>query len=179
MTVFLVLLLILPMGVFSQDTTRTSIGFGVRYSFYYNYKVIHHTPCFSLDIRRHNVYAGFQATSIIKPIGDPVDVYEKNTYGINLGYRYTLSNNPSAFHPFAQLNFSVYQIEYIEYQQGPPFSTLRKKLVVENTASIGLEYVPFKWLRIFSGIGFGSFSGFFLVVDSFTPTSYIGVEYKF
>lgn len=165
--------------LFSQDTTKSRIDFGVRYSFYYNYKVMHHIPCFSMDIGQHNVYLGAQATNILKPLGDDVDVYEKNSYGVNFGYRYMFFNKQKKIIPFTQFNFSIYQVKYWEYQKGPPFLTERLKLIIENTASFGIDFNPINHIHIFSGIGFGSFGGFFLLLDSFTPCSYAGLEYKF
>ena len=165
--------------VFSQDTTQSRLGVGVRYSFFYNYKVAHHIPCLSLDIRQHNIYLGAQATTILKPLGDPVDIYEKNAYGINVGYRYLLVDSHKRLVPFTQLNFSIYQVKYTKYQKGPPFSTPSQTRIVENTASFGIDFKPIKHIHIFSGIGFGSFGGFLLLIDYFTPNSYVGLEYKF
>lgn len=178
-TLFMLLLIYYPIKTFSQDTTSSSLNFGIRYSFFYNHKVIHHIPDFSLDIEQHNIYIGVQATNVLKPLGDPVDNYEKKSYGINFGYRYLFIDKKKKLVPFTQFNFSIYQVKYIEYQHGPPFSMERQTLIVENTASIGIDFNPIKHIHIYSGIGFGSFGGFFLLIDSFTPNSYVGLEYKF
>lgn len=178
-TPFILLLIFFPIKGFGQDTTHSSINFGIRYSFFYNYKVLHHIPNFSMDIGQHNVYIGVQATSVLKSLSDPADIYKKNAYGINFGYRYSFWKKQTKLVPFTQLNFSIYQVRYTEHQNGPPFSTEKQKLIVENTASIGVDFNPVKHIHIYSGIGFGSFAGFFLLIDSFTPNCYVGLEYKF
>lgn len=156
-----------------------AIDFGIRYSFVYNYKVVHHTPQFSMNIGQHNIYLGPQFTQVLHSLGDPVDVYSKNTYGGNVGYRFHFWKRKSKLVPFAQLDFSIFQLKFNENQLGPPFLTERKKIVVENTASIGVDFNPVHHFYIFSGIGFGSYSGFFLLFNSFTPTCYVGLEYRF
>ena len=178
-TSFAFLLIFFPLKVFSQDTTHSSINFGIRYNFTYNYKLLHHTPIFSMNIGQHNVYIGPQATTILKSLGDQVDEYKKKAFGVNFGYRFSFWKRQTMLVPFAQLNFSIYQVKYNEFQKAPPYSTEKKKLIIENTASIGVDFNPVKHFHVFSGVGFGSYGGFFLILDSFTPTCYIGLEYRF
>jgi len=179
-TVLLFLLSCIPPQLFSQDTTYTSKNnFGIRFSVIYNYKVIHYAPNLSLDLGQHNVYVGVQATNVLKPMGSELEIYVKNTYGVNFGYRFLFIDKQKKVVPFTQLNFSIYQLEYTEYQRGPPFSTDKKSLIVENTASIGVNFNFIKHFQISCGVGFGSLDGFFLLVDSFIPSGYVGLEYKF
>lgn len=176
-TVFVFLSLFSLKG-YSQDTT-SNIKFGVRYTFFYNYKVLHHVPAFSMDIGRHNMYLGIQVSTILKSFGDPVDIYDKYAYGVNFGYRFAFWKKQTKLVPFTQFNFSIYQLKYTHHQMGPPFSTKKQNLIVENTLSFGVNYNPVKHFHIYTGVGFGSYGGFFLLIDSFTPTCYMGVEYKF
>jgi hypothetical protein len=111
-TLFL-LLLMCPLILFSQDTTQTSKNnFGIRFGVVYNYKLIHYVPNLSLDLGQHNVYAGVQATNVLKPMGSETEIYEKNTYGVNFGYRYLFIDKRKKIVPFAQLNFSIYEVEF-------------------------------------------------------------------
>ncbi|MDP3442121.1 MAG: hypothetical protein Q8T08_04605 [Ignavibacteria bacterium] len=163
-----------------QDTTESIKYFSIRYSTSYNYKVLHYTPNVSFGFNKHNLYIGPEFNTILKTVkGDPVDIYEKNNWGLNLGYRYYSSEIVSNLKIFGQFNFSIYQIRLDIYQHGgPPFIVKHKELIVENTATIGIDYELFKNINLFSGIGIGSFNGFFLMIDSFTPSVYIGIEYK-
>jgi len=179
-TLFLLLLICNPLLLFSHDTTFTSKNnLGIRFSVFYNYKVIHYAPNLSLDLGQHNVYVGVQATNVLKPMGSELTIYDQNSYGINFGYRFLFIDKQKKVVPFTQLNFSIYQLEYTEYQRGPPFSTDKKRLIVENTASIGVNFNFIKHFQISCGVGFGSLDGFFLLVDSFIPSGYVGLEYKF
>jgi hypothetical protein len=112
-------------------------------------------------------------------MGSEMEIYDKNTYGINFGYRYLFVDKRKKIVPFAQLNFSIYEVEYNEYQLGPISPTTKQNLIVENTASLGVNFNLIKHVQFFSGIGFGSFEGFFLMVDTFIPSAYVGLEYKF
>lgn len=179
-TLFLFLIISCPIQLFSQDTTYPSKNnFGVRIGVAYNYKVIHYVPNLSLDLGQHNVYVGIQATNVLKPMGGETEIYDKNTYGVNFGYRYLFIDKRKKIVPFAQLNFSIYELEYKEYQLGPVSPTTKQNLIVENTASLGVNFNLIKNVQFFSGIGFGSFEGFFLMVDTFIPSAYVGLEYKF
>lgn len=165
---------------YSQDTIKRTLQFSARYTFYYNYKVTHHTPVFSIEYNNHNLYFGPEYSSILKLIkGDPVNIYEKKSFGINLGYRYFFSEKSKKLKVFGQFNFTIFQIKYKEYQLGPPFVTEHKHLIIENSATLGVDYNIWNNIHIFTGGGIGSFDGFFLIIDAFTPSGYIGIEYKF
>ncbi len=172
---------------FCQDTIRSSIDISIRLNTYYtfeikrdyNFRVIHTAPVFSFQRNSHNFYIGPQYSYVFQPTPIASEIYEKNSYGINVGYRYYSKELVRKLRAFGQFNFSIYKVKYIAYQLGPPFSTEKKKIIVENTASIGIDFNAIKNIHVYSGIGFGSFGGFFLLIDSFTLNSYIGLEYKF
>ncbi|MEI8201606.1 MAG: hypothetical protein WCH34_01245 [Bacteroidota bacterium] len=165
--------------LYGQDSIIKYSNFSIRYSFYYNYKIIHHIPVFSFEYKDHNIYIGSQYSSILLPFGDEGDSYEKNTKGLNLGYRYYFRNQKKLLRPFLQYNFSIYYVKYNEIKLGPPYRIEHKALAIENTASIGIAYKILPKLNIFSGAGFGSYDGFFLMLYAFIPSSYIGIEYNF
>jgi hypothetical protein len=95
-----------------------------------------------------------------------------------LGYRYIFSEEQKKLKFFSQLNFSIYQVKYKEYQIGPPYMTERKRITVENTGTLGIDYNFYKKNHLFMGLGIGSTDGFFLMFSSFIPSIYIGLEYK-
>lgn len=178
-TIYTLIIWCIPFQIFGQDSSLTSkTNLGVRLSVFYNYKVIHYVPTLSLDLGQHNVYLGVQSTNVLNPMASETTIYEKSSFGANFGYRYLFVNKQNKVVPFAQLNFSLYELNYVEYQRGP-FSQEKQQLILENTASIGLNFNVLKKVQFSCGIGFGSFEGFFLLVDSFIPTGYVGVEYKF
>jgi hypothetical protein len=78
----------------------------------------------------------------------------------------------------AQFNYSIFEVDHEDYQRGPPFSSRNKETIVENTLSLGTDYGINK-IHLFAGIGFGSSGGFFIFIEKFTFTSFLGVEYKF
>lgn len=165
--------------IYCQDTTKSIKSFCIGYSTYYNYKVLHYTPNFSLGFGKHNIFIGPEYNYISKTIkGDPVDIYEKSNWGLNLGYKYYFSKIISNLRLFGQFKFSIYQLRYDEYQHGPPYITKHKELIIENTATIGVNYKLFKKTFLFSGVGIGSYNGFFLMINSFTPSVFVGIEYR-
>lgn len=174
----MVVLILFSFKIYCQDTTANHIEFNIRYSFNYNYKIAHHSPAVSLEYANHNFYIGPEYSLIIKPLGDPEDVYEKKSIGLNFGYRYFFFNQ-SKLKLFGQLNYSLYHYKYKEYQLGLPFATEQKKLTIENTGTLGIDYGLNKNIHLFTGIGIGSTHGFFLILDSLFACSYIGLDFKF
>lgn len=170
---------------FCQDQNDSGVQLGIRFNtFYtfnnqlnYQFRVLHTTPGFSLSTNNHNFYIGPQYTYVFEPSSLSREDYETNTYGVNLGYRYYSNELVNKIRLFGQLNFSIYQVKSIAYSLGGGYST--KRIIVENTGSLGIDYTPIKHIHIFSGVGFGSFEGFFLLLDSFAPSGYVGLEYKF
>jgi len=96
-----------------------------------------------------------------------------------LGYRYYSKALIENLQLFGQFNFSVFRIEFDEYQNGYHFVQTRQKNIVENTATIGMNYRCMNNLSFFLGVGIGSFNGFFLMVDEFNLSNYIGLSYGF
>lgn len=164
----------------AQTSTKSKAGCGVRFSMVYNYRVIHAVPDFSMMFGRHNVYFGPEFTYVSNTIkGDPVDPFKKKAFGANIGYRYYSNELKKRLKIFAQFDFAIYQISFVEYQQGLTYGTERNQFILENTATVGAEYKLFKGIYVNAGLGIGSYDGFFLMLDSFTPSSYIGIEYRF
>jgi hypothetical protein len=164
---------------YCQDTLENKIQFSARYLFYYNYRLTHHSTVFSIELNNHNFYLGPEYSIIFQPTPIADVIYEQNSFGSNFGYRYFFFERRKKIKFFSQLNFSVYQIKYKVYQLGPYYATNRKRIVVENTGTIGLDYCIYKQFHLSGGIGFGSMGGFFLMLNSFIPCSYVGLEYKF
>lgn len=178
--IFVIVLMSISNKLYSQDSIKKNLELSARYSFYYNYKIIHHSPVFTIKFNKNNFYFGPEYSLILKLIkGDPVDVYEKESFGINFGYRYFWGEETKRLKAFSQLNYAIFKVKYKEYQHGPPFVTEHKYLIIENTITIGVDYKIWKNFHVFSGAGIGSFAGFFLIIDAFTPSSYIGIEYSF
>ena len=172
---------------FCQNTCVSRLDISVRLNIYYsfevkrdyNFRVIHTTPAFSLEYNKHNFYIGPQYSYIFQRIPIADEIYENNSYGINLGYRYYSKELVNKLRIFGQFNYSIYRIKYTEYQKGTPFSTKKQKFIIENTISFGMDFIPFKHIHIYSGIGLGSFDGFFLLFKSSNLNTYVGFEYKF
>lgn len=166
--------------LYCQDSSKKNLQLSARYSFYHNYKIMHHSPVIVIIFDKHNFYFGPEYSLILKRIkGDPVDIYEKESFGINFGYRYYWGEKAKRLNVFSQLNYAIFKVKYKEYQHGPPFVTEHKDLIIENTISLGVDYNIWNNFHVYSGAGIGSFAGFFLITDAFLPTSYIGLEYVF
>jgi hypothetical protein len=153
---------------------------GFRSSINYNYKIIHYTPVFNLYLKKHNIYIGPEYNQILinPPIGDPIDKFEIYSWGLNFGYRYMFNSNYKKITGFFQFNYSIFKVDYKEYQLGPPGVSDRNKLFVENTGSLGINYNINKKITMFSGLGIGSFYGFFLILENVVPNIYFGLEYR-
>lgn len=178
------IIFILTIKLYCQKEEKSN--FGIRYTFSYdfevnhdyNFRVAHHIPVFFYRYDRHDFYMGPQYSYIYQPTPVANEIYENNAFGINLGYRWYSNELINNLQIFGQFNFSVFQVSFEEYQHGYPFKETRHEFIVENTATIGVNYKLVNKLNLFTGIGIGSYSGFFLILDKFNLSTYIGIGYK-
>jgi hypothetical protein len=174
-------------NLISQETTKSKVTLGIQLISNYNFelkqennlRIIQCTPSFSINFKNHKFYLGPQYTYIFQPT--PIDnkIYESNSFGLNLGYRYYSNYLFKNARLFGDFNYSIFHVIYTEYQKGPPFETKKEEIFMENTVSLGFDYSIFKKFHLFMGIGFGSYSAFFLILKNFTLTSYVGLGYLF
>src|SRR3989339_289395 len=157
-----------------------SVFCGTQAVFNYSYKTTHLAITFNLFLKKHCIYLGPEYTKILinPPVGDPVNKYDTNSLGLNLGYRYLFNTNFQRLFGFLQFNYAIYKNSYNEHQLGPPGITKRNRILVENTGTIGLNYKLNKKIFINSSIGIGSFAGFFLIFVNVIPSIYFGIEYR-
>ncbi len=163
-----VILFILSIGenyCVGQSADYKSRNFGLAYQFSYNNNTAHHRIPLYWNPNRHLFFLGPQRTSVIKPLGDPIDDYENESYGLNAGWQYTFKDIGNNMRLFFQYEFTYYQIKKIEHQLGPPVSTEHTLSRLENSLSAGVSVCLFERLFLKSNVGFGSGSGFFLLLD--------------
>jgi hypothetical protein len=176
---FYIIILITSIS-FDSKSQQKENGSSLFFKSTYNYKLVRQTIAYQFNIKEHAFYLGPQITTILKPIYDPVDLYVKNTFGIDFGYNYRFKIRPtSRLNPFLEINFSIYKLKFTEFQNGPPFSQKRENLMLENTFCFGIDYQIMKNFNLKAGLGFGSYGGFFLLIDDFTPSSFLTIQYKF
>jgi hypothetical protein len=168
----------------AQDTVKSKVTFGVRfisnYDFEvnrdYNFRTVHLAPLFSVHVRHHNFYAGPQYSYIFQDPAAGV-TYDKNSFGLNFGYRYYSNFLFKNTRLFGEFNYSIFWVKSVSYQLGPPYETKHEEVYPENTVSIGLDYSIRKKLHLFIGFGYGSYEGFILIFEHLTLTSCVGIEY--
>ncbi len=103
-------------------------------------------------------------------------MYNKHALGALLGYRYSIYEYKKAKF-FCQFEYSMYQLNYREYQLAPPFFINRKKMRFENSLSIGIEYFIMKQIQLFAGLGLYSMDGFILNNPLF-PNTMLGIQVR-
>ncbi len=172
---------LLAIPIKAQDTFQVTSApvIGLEYDFIYSDDFIHHAVGFNVGLNRHQVGAGAQFTYVFLGREHTGTPYQPHTWGLYGNWRYSLIHHEHKLVPFAQLRFAFYQVSYETYQLGTGLTTERKDFIVENTASLGLRYNPLHHLVFRAGAGFGSTDGFFLILTSFLPQAYVGVEYRF
>lgn len=176
----LIVFLLFNQDCFGQNKHNETPKLGVRLTTVYDYWVYHNTINLNVNFGDHNLYIGPELVHILMlpKKYDETDNYRSKSIGFNIGYRYSSREIAPRLKLFGQLNFSIFQLKLIEKQMGPPFSQEKIQIVVENTASFGVDYNFSNKLHLFSGLGFGSYDGFFLMINSFTPTFYVGIDYN-
>ncbi len=154
---------------------------GLDYVQQINYPISHSILILNLNKRNHNIYMGPNYTRLFNNyFGDElINNYDKNSIGINFGYRYIVDSKWEKTNFFLQLDFSIYKVKYLEYQGHFIGTKDKEKVIIENNGSIGINYKMSNRIEIFGGIGIGSPAGFFLMIEDFLPHSFIGIEYRF
>ena len=185
------LILFLAIGLtdnlFSQDTVKSKITFGVRFNTGYDFQVKHEynlnmirlAPIFSVNLKNHNFYLGPQYSYIFQPTPVSDEIYDNSSYGLTFGYRYYFRDFVDNLRLFGQLNYSLFWVNYSQYQNGMPYFHSITKFSVKNDVSIGLDYHTSKKFHMFLGFGLGSYHAIFLILDDFTFTCYLGIDYCF
>ena len=153
--------------------------FGIRTNASYNYKIAHFSPSLGFTFSKHNFYVGPEySTLLVNPLfGDPIDKFEISPLGLNFGYRYLFATQIESLSGFVQLNFSAFKNTVSTPRRIPPISTY-SEIILENTLSLGLSKNISKNIDIQGSVGFGSYRGFFLIIDKLLPTASIGLELK-
>lgn len=162
-----------------EDKTSKNNHFGIRTTAAYNYKIAHFSPSLGFTFSKHNFYVGPEySLLLVNPLfGDPIDKFEISPLGLNFGYRYLFATQIESLSGFVQLNFSAFKIAVTQYRRIPPNSTY-SEIILENTLSLGLSKNISKNIDIQGSVGFGSYRGFFLIIDKLLPTASIGLELK-
>jgi hypothetical protein len=161
-----------------QDPT-SYMRFGIKLTQHFNYPLMHTSPTSCVILKNHSLYFGPEYNLILtKSTRDSINSWDPEPWGLNIGYRCLIPSERKKTNLFAQINFSFYRVKYKEYEPGSTVLTDKDKMIVENTAGIGINHRFNKKFEIFGGLGFGSTSGFFLLFKHFIPHSFIGVGYK-
>lgn len=158
----------------SQLFSQTSIG--PSFSTYYNFKTLHYAPSANIQLGNHALYAGPDFVSVLKPLGDPVNSYEKNAVGVQFGYNYTFFTK-NKFSLLCDFHYSIYK--YQTKIVAMSATTDAHRYVVENSLALAANYHLTKGLSIYAGAGINSYDGFFLLIEHSSATCFVGVKYQF
>lgn len=155
-------------------TSQTSIG--SSFSTYYNFKTVHYSPGVIFQLGDHALYVGPDFISVLQPLGDPVNSYEKNAVGMQFGYDYTFYRK-NKFSFLCDFHFSMYnyQTKVIAMYS----TTHSNRLMVENSLAAAANYQITKGWSVYAGAGLNSYDGFFLLLEHSSATCFAGVKYQF
>lgn len=187
LTLFVSGILLFSVSLYAQNEVQASKSIGFRVNSFYDFQlkksksdqIVRVAPVLSLDFKKHNFYLGPQFTRYLQFESIRNEKYESESLGLNFGYRLTFKELVQNLRLFGQFDYAIYQIKNVEIQKGAPFLTNEKTTIAQNTIFIGIDYIPFKAFSCFIGTGIGSLDGFFMMIDDFIVSSYIGLEYKF
>jgi hypothetical protein len=155
-------------------SSQTSIG--PSFSTYYNFKTLHYAPSVNVQFDNHAVYIGPDVVSVLKPLGDPVNSYEKNAVGVQFGYNYTFFTK-NKFSLLCDFHYSIYK--YQTKIVAMSATTNAYRYVVENSFALAGNYQLTEGLSIYAGAGINSYDGFFLLIEHSSATCFAGVKYQF
>lgn len=182
------IIVITAINLYSQEAKKSS--FGIQYTLSYDFQVaprnsenkigvLHHAPALSYRINNHNLYIGPLLSHVfqLKPVWN--DKYDNKAFGLHFGYRYYSNELLRNFRIFVQFHYSIFWVKCQHYQLGLPDGVTKTEIRVNNTASFGVDYEAIPNLHIYAGTGFGSYDGFFLILERVNLSEYIGIKYEF
>ena len=184
------IIVITAINLYSQEAKKSSFGiqYTLSYDFYvynknrkpdYIIDVLHHAPAFSYRINNHNLYIGPLLSHVFQPAPIGNDKYDNKAFGLQFGYRYYSKELLHNFRIFGQFHFSIFWVKCQHNQLGLPDGVTKTEIRVNNTASFGVDYEAIPNLHIYAGTGFGSYDGFFLILERVNLSEYIGIKYEF
>ncbi len=171
-----ILIFLLQIGYKSQAQNQEKRGFkyGLKYSYCQN--TIHYSVDIMYVIEKSSFSIGGNYTRLLNNVyGDPADRFINNQPGFNAAYGYSFLNTDN-FNLSFNTGFFVYPYSFYESQLGQVNGKKYNKLIVENYVNVGFNYKLYRKLNIYSQLGFGSYKGFFLILDGFMPVISIGVH---
>lgn len=182
------IIVITAINLYSQEAKKSS--FGIQYTLSYDFQVaprnsenkigvLHHAPALSYRINNHNLYIGPLLSHVfqLKPVWN--DKYDNKAFGLHFGYRYYSNELLRNFRIFGQFHYSIFWVKCQYYQLGLPDGVTKTEIRVNNTASFGVDYEAIPNLHIYAETGFGSYDGFFLILERVNLSEYIGIKYEF
>lgn len=182
------IIVIMAINLYSQEAKKSS--FGIQYTLSYDFQVaprnsenkigvLHHAPALSYRINNHNLYIGPLLSHVfqLKPVWN--DKYDNKAFGLHFGYRYYSNELLRNFRIFGQFHYSIFWVKCQHNQLGLPDGVTKTEIRVNNTASFGVDYEAIPNLHIYAGTGFGSYDGFFLILERVNLSEYIGIKYEF
>ncbi len=171
----------------AQEVSKSKPVFGARFSTCFDFEInsytphnlLQYTPALTIDYKNHNFYLGPEYIRFYEPTKSDGNIYNPDLYGVNFGYRHYFNETTRNIRLFGQFNYSVYQIRYTSHRLGYPYTHNYKEIRTKNNVSIGINFELNKDIRLFSGIGIGSYSEFFMFFDDVVITTFIGLDYRF
>jgi hypothetical protein len=161
-----------------EEPVRIQSGLNARYTLSYNYRVLHNMATLGFNFGNNQLYAGAGHVAILGPFGNPLRNYRNYSSAGVAGYRNYFYTAPANIHLFGQFQFAFYPVNY-NVPNLPNFDPdiYSTDFILENTLSIGGEYLLRDRLSLSFGTGIGSTDGFFLVRSSLFLLGFVGVQY--
>ena len=174
------------LNLYAQKTAHSEFSAEIRTNFFYDfqllqnnsYRVAQAAPVLSIERKNHNIFLGPEFAYFFQPKPVTNEIFKHNSFGINFGYRYYSKYLGKNTRIYGQFNYSIFKVKLREYSLGNPYGTDVDRIIAENTITAGIDYRISKKIKLFLGAGFGSFNGFFLMVDKFTLSTNAGIDYK-
>jgi len=175
----------------AQDTLQFSYVNSIEYNFRVpikqnnsninTYSIVHESILFVGSVKNNSFFIGPQISYLNGFLYDPIEKIKHINYGLNFGYerKFPITNSKNGFVFSTRLSFSIYEISKIDYPLGLSDEIQTRKTILENNLYVGLKKSFNPNFYLYSGFGFGSTNGFFLMIDSFMLASTFGFGFQF
>ncbi len=189
----LIFILFTFFGIISlaQDTLQFSYVNSIEYNFRVpikqnnsninTFSIMHESILFVGSINNNSFFIGPQISYLNGFLYDPIEKINHINYGLNFGYerKFPIIFSKNGFEFTTRLSFSIYEISKIDYPLGFTDEIQTRKTILENNLYVGLKKSLNPNFYVYTGFGFGSTNGFFLMINSFMLASTFGFGFQF
>ena len=154
-------------------------NYGIQWEENFNYPLNHINTAAYFQIQKHQLSVGPQYSHFFKPIVETPEKQNKLDYlGLHVAYKFIYQTQFETLKMYLECKYSMYQIEYLNYQGHVSGLRETKDFRLQNSIAIGFYAELFNQTFLLIGGGIASHEPFILHDLSYLPHLSVGLQYQ-